>query len=154
VIHEFVRTQERRLSSRCAARRRARFSRARTQLLFGERLRRAGQRIRAREELRAALTTFERLGAEPWVARARAELRASGETLRRRRADVADELTPQELQIALQAAEGKTNKEIGAALFLSHKTVEFHLGRVYRKLNLTSRAGLVHRFAAREVDAA
>jgi DNA-binding CsgD family transcriptional regulator len=123
------------------------FGRARTQLCFGERLRRAGRRVGAREQLRAALEAFERLGARPWEERAHAELRATGEKLRRREAHEATELTPQELQIALQVAEGKSNKEVGAALFLSHKTVEFHLGRIYRKLDIHSRAELIRRFA-------
>jgi DNA-binding CsgD family transcriptional regulator len=123
------------------------FGRARTQLCFGERLRRAGRRIEAREQLRAALETFERLGAAPWADRTRGELRASGERLRRRQAHEAEELTPQELQIALQVAEGKSNKEVAAALFLSHKTVEFHLGRIYRKLGIQSRRELIRRFA-------
>jgi DNA-binding CsgD family transcriptional regulator len=123
------------------------FGRARTQLCFGERLRRAGRRVDAREQLRAALETFERLGPTPWADRARGELRATGERLRRREAHQAERLTPQELQIALQVAQGKSNREVGAALFLSHKTVEFHLGRVYRKLDIHSRAQLIRRFA-------
>jgi DNA-binding CsgD family transcriptional regulator len=123
------------------------FGRARTQLCFGERLRRSGRRVEAREQLRAALQTFERLGAGPWEDRARAELRASGERLRRRQPHEAEELTPQELQIAIQVAEGKSNKDVGAALFISHKTVEFHLGRIYRKLGIRSRAELIRRFA-------
>ena len=68
--------------------------------------------------------------------------------LRRREVDTTEQLTPQELQIALQVAEGKTNKEVGATLFLSHKTVEFHLSRIYRKLDMTSRAELIRRFAS------
>jgi DNA-binding CsgD family transcriptional regulator len=123
------------------------FGRARTQLCFGERLRRAGRRVDAREQLRAALETFERLGPTPWADRARGELRATGERLRRREGHQAERLTPQELQIALQVAQGKSNREVGAALFLSHKTVEFHLGRVYRKLDIRSRAQLIRRFA-------
>ncbi len=123
------------------------FGRARTQLCFGERLRRAGRRVEAREQLRAALATFERLGATPWEDRARTELRASGERLRRRELDEAEELTPQELQIAIHVAEGKSNKDVGAALFISHKTVEFHLGRIYRKLSIHSRGELIRRFA-------
>jgi DNA-binding CsgD family transcriptional regulator len=129
------------------------FARARTALLFGERLRRAGRRVEAREQLRSALAVFERLGAEPWSERARSELRASGQTLRRR-AEATEELTPQELQIALQVAEGKSNKEVGAALFLSHKTVEFHLGRIYRKLDISSRGELIRRFSAQPAEAA
>ena len=124
------------------------FGSARTRLCLGERLRRAGRRIDARAELRGALEAFERLGAAPWAARARAELQASGATLRRRRAHAGDELTPQESQIAAHVAQGKTNKEVAAALFLSHKTVDFHLGRVYRKLNLRSRGELIRLFAA------
>jgi DNA-binding CsgD family transcriptional regulator len=123
------------------------FGRARTQLCFGERLRRAGRRVEAREQLRAALETFERLGATPWGDRARGELRASGERLQRRETHEAEELTPQELRIALQVAEGKSNKEVAAAVFLSHKTVEFHLGRIYRKLDIQSRRELIRRFA-------
>ncbi len=123
------------------------FALARTRLCYGERLRRAGRRVEAREHLRAALDVFESLGAAPWSERARSELRASGERLRRREAIEAEQLTPQELQIALQVAEGKTNKEVGAALFLSHKTVEFHLSRIYRKLDMSSRAELIRRFA-------
>ena len=130
------------------------FARARTELAFGERLRRAGQRREARVQLRAALKTFDELAATPWLERAAAELRASGETLRKRQPHEAEELTPQELQIALLVAEGKTNKDVGAALFLSHKTVEFHLGRIYRKLSVGSRADLIRQFAAGEALAA
>jgi tetratricopeptide (TPR) repeat protein len=90
------------------------FGLARTRLCFGERLRRAGRRIDARVELRAAHDGFERLGARPWVKRAAAELRATGERLGRREARTGEELTAQELQVALQAAEGKTNKQVGA----------------------------------------
>jgi DNA-binding CsgD family transcriptional regulator len=126
------------------------FAQARTELAFGERLRRAGLRREARVHLRSALAFFEVLAAAPWLERTSAELRASGETLRRRQPYEAEELTPQELQIALLVAEGKTNKEVGATLFLSHKTVEFHLGRIYRKLSIGSRAELIKRFAAGE----
>jgi DNA-binding CsgD family transcriptional regulator len=124
------------------------FGLARTRLCYGERLRRAGRRIDARAQLRAAHDEFERLGARPWTRRAAAELRATGERLGRREARTGEELTAQELQVALQAAEGKTNKEVGAALFLSPKTVDFHLRRVYRKLGLRSRAELIKHFAA------
>jgi DNA-binding CsgD family transcriptional regulator len=124
------------------------FALARTRLCYGERLRRAGRRVEAREQLRAALETFDRVGAAPWSERVGAELRASGETLRRRESHEAEELTPQELQIALQVSEGKTNKEVGAALFLSHKTIEFHLSRIYRKLDIHSRAELIRLYAS------
>ena len=130
-----------------------RWSLARTQLAFGERLRRAGRRLDAREQLREALEIFEDQGADAWVERVGAELRASGETLRRRKSWEAEELTPQELQIALHVARGMTNREVGAALFLSHKTIEFHLGRVYRKLGMHSRAELISRFAREAAEA-
>ena len=125
-----------------------RFAEARTRLCLGERLRRVKRRVDAREELRAALATFEELEATAWIKRARRELRATGEKLGRRAAASGDELTPQELQVALQVAEGKSNKEVGAALFLSPKTVEFHLARLYRKLDISSRGELIRRYAA------
>ena len=118
------------------------FESARTDLLHGERLRREGRRVDGRGRLRAALDAFATLGAEPWVERAQSELRASGEVLRRRDPAAIDELTPQELQIALVVSEGVSNREAAARLFLSPKTVEFHLGHVYRKLGLRSRAEL------------
>jgi DNA-binding CsgD family transcriptional regulator len=123
-----------------------RWALARTRLGYGERLRRAARRVEAREQLRLALEAFEEMGAEVWAERARAELRASGEKLRRGHAGE-EELTPQELQIALHVARGMTNREVGAALFLSHKTIEFHLGRIYRKLDMRARAELIRRFA-------
>jgi DNA-binding CsgD family transcriptional regulator len=98
--------------------------------------------------LHPALEAFERLGARPWADRARAELRASGERLRPRKATAHEQLTPQELQVSIAATEGLSNKEIGARLFLSPKTVEFHLGRAYRKLDVRSRAQLIKLFAA------
>jgi DNA-binding CsgD family transcriptional regulator len=118
-----------------------RFEVARTELCWGERLRRDRRRKESREHLRLALATFDELGARPWSDRAGNELRASGETLRR---DIVDreELSARELQVALQAAEGKTNREVGAALFLSPKTVDIHLSRVYRKLGIHSRGEL------------
>ena len=123
------------------------FERARTQLAYGERLRRLRQRRRAREQLHASLESFERLGARPWAERARAELRASGERLRRRGPGAGEQLTPQELQVSFAAAEGLTNKEIGARLFLSPRTVEFHLGHAYRKLDVRARGELIKLFA-------
>ena len=123
------------------------FERARTELCLGERLRRVRRRADAREPLRAALATFEALGAGIWAERARTELAASGEETEPRVAFLA-ELTPQELQVALIVGRGATNREAGAALFLSPKTIETHLGRVYRKLELRSRTELAHRLAA------
>jgi len=104
--------------------------------------------------LGAALEAFETSGATPWAERARAELRASGLTLRRREPAAREQLTPQELQIARLVAEGKTNREVAATLFVTPKTVEFHLTRVYRKLEIHSRSELVRRMAdgGTEVD--
>ncbi len=124
------------------------FETARTRLAYGARLRRTRQRVRAREQLRAALDQFERLGAQPWAEQARAELAATGETARRRDASTLDDLTPQELQIARLLAEGKTTREAAAAVFLSPKTIEYHLRNVYRKLSINSREQLVVAFAA------
>jgi DNA-binding CsgD family transcriptional regulator len=124
------------------------FETARTQLAYGGRLRRARQRVRAREHLRAAHATFDRLGAATWAEAASAELAATGETARRRDATTLDELTPQELQIALLLAEGKTTREAAAAVFLSPKTVEYHLRHVYRKLGIRSREELAAAFSS------
>ena len=118
------------------------FEAARTRLAYGERLRRARSRVLAREQLRSALDTFDRLGSQPWAERARAELAASGETVRRRDPATIDELTPQELQIALLLAAGKTTRETAAAVFLSPKTVEYHLRHIYLKLSINSRSQL------------
>jgi DNA-binding CsgD family transcriptional regulator len=119
------------------------FETARTRLVLGERLRRAGRRVEARAALREALVTFSRLGAQPWAQRARTELRASGERVRRGSPTATEQLTPQELQVALEVARGSTNREAAAALFLSTKTIEFHLRNVYRKLGIRSRTELV-----------
>jgi len=115
------------------------FERARTQLYFGERLRRTRRRVDARERLRAALRAFDQLGAAPWAERAMAELQASGETARVRDDRYRQQLTPQELQVALTLAEGTTTKEAAARLYLSPKTVEYHLRHVYDKLEIRSR---------------
>ncbi len=123
------------------------FEAARTRLAYGERLRRARNRILAREQLRAAADAFERLDARPWADRARAELAATGETRRRRDPSTIDELTPQELQIALLLTAGKTTRETAAALFLSPKTVEYHLRHVYQKLGIHSRDELAQTLA-------
>jgi ATP/maltotriose-dependent transcriptional regulator MalT len=118
------------------------FERARTELCYGERLRRAGQRTRARAPLRAALTGFGRLGAKPWADRARVELKATGERVRRHDPSARDRLTPHELQVAFLVADGATNREAAASLFVTSKTIEFHLGRIYRKLGIRSRTEL------------
>ena len=121
------------------------FQHARTRLAYGERLRRAQRRRDARVQLRAAAEIFDQLDARPWAERARAELRASGETLTVG-GDGGEQLTAQELQIALLVTEGQTNAEVGRALFLSTRTVEFHLSRAYRKLGVSSRTELTRRF--------
>jgi DNA-binding CsgD family transcriptional regulator len=118
------------------------FETARTHLAYGARLRRARRRTDARVALRAALETFEALGAAPWADHAGAELAASGETARRRDVSTLDDLTPQERQIAGLLADGRTTREAAAALFISPKTVEYHLRSVYRKLAVRSRAEL------------
>jgi DNA-binding CsgD family transcriptional regulator len=117
--------------------------RARAELLLGEALRRARGRSESRAHLHAALEGFERAGATPWSARAAAELRASGETAHTRRPGAQDALTPQERQIARFAGEGASNPDIAAKLFLSRRTVEYHLHKVFTKLGLSSRAELV-----------
>jgi DNA-binding CsgD family transcriptional regulator len=94
-------------------------------------------------QLRAAIDIFDNLGADPWSEMARTELAATGETARRRDPATLNELTPQELQIALRVAEGRTTRETAAALFLSPKTIEHHLSNVYRKLAIRSRRELV-----------
>lgn len=123
------------------------FEVARTKLCYGETLRRQRQRVEARQVLRDALDTFERLGAEPWALRAQNELAATGEKARKRDVSSIRKLTPQELQIGLVVAQGATNREAAAQLFLSPKTVEAHLSSAYRKLGARSRTELARIFA-------
>jgi DNA-binding CsgD family transcriptional regulator len=118
------------------------FERARNELLYGEWLRRERRRLDARPHLRTALELFQRLALPPWEERARSELRASGETARRRDPSTRDQLTPQELQIAHLVSKGMTNREIGAQLFLSPRTIDYHLRKVFAKLQIASRADL------------
>ncbi len=89
-----------------------------------------------------AYQRFESLGAAPWAEKAARELRSSGGRARRGPRARSDELTPQQMQIATMVAEGRTNKSIATSLFLSPKTIEFHLGHVYRKLNVSNRTEL------------
>lgn len=127
------------------------FERARTQLCYGERLRRARRRRLAREHLRTAFETLDRLGARGWAARAAAEVAATGEHVQQADTGGMRDLTPHELQLALLVAQGATNKEAGAALFISPKTVEAHLHHIYVKLGLRSRTELAHHMAQRDM---
>jgi DNA-binding CsgD family transcriptional regulator len=118
------------------------YEHARTALAYGEFLRRSRHRVDAREHLLAALDGFEGLGAKLWAEKARVELRASGQTARKRDPSTRAELTEQELQIARFVSEGLTNREVAAQLFLSPRTIDFHLRNVYRKLGIKSRTAL------------
>ncbi|XVQ10561.1 helix-turn-helix transcriptional regulator [Spirillospora sp. CA-255316] len=118
------------------------FIRARTELAYGEWLRRQRRATESRQHLRAARDTFDALGTSPWGERARRELRAAGERSSERQAATRDILTAQELQIAQMAAEGLTNREIGKSLYISHRTVGAHLAKIYAKLGATSRVQL------------
>jgi DNA-binding CsgD family transcriptional regulator len=124
------------------ARTRDTFDTARTNLCYGARLRRARRPGDARRHLADALTAFDRLGATPWSRRTLAVLGASGARGGRRDESVRHRLTPQELQIALALAQGRTTREAAAKLFLSPKTVEYHLRNVYDKLEIRSREAL------------
>ena len=124
------------------ARSRAALELARSRLVYGEWLRRENRRTDARELLRSAHESFSRMGAEAFAERARRELLATGETVRRITPDTRDALTPQEVQVARLARDGHTNPEIGAQLFISPRTVEYHLHKVFRKLDVASRREL------------
>ena len=119
-----------------------RFNRARTQLAYGEFLRRARRRVDARTHLRAALETFEDLRARPWAERAAQELRASGETARKRDETAPVDLTPTERQVAQLVQRGMSNREVAGQLFVSPRTVDFHLRNVFAKTGVTSRLEL------------
>jgi DNA-binding NarL/FixJ family response regulator len=115
---------------------------ARAQLLYGEWLRRENRRVDARAQLRAAHDLLEEIGMAAFAERARRELMATGETARKRTAEAAGQLTAQETHIARLVAEGRSNAEIGAQLFLSSRTVEWHLSKVFTKLGIGSRRDL------------
>jgi DNA-binding CsgD family transcriptional regulator len=121
---------------------RTRTALARTHLIYGEWLRREHRRVDAREQLRIAYDMLTAMGIEGFARRARRELLATGENVRKRTLDTVSELTPQEAEIARLARDGHTNSEIGALLFISARTVEWHLGKVFAKVGVGSRRGL------------
>ena len=121
-------------------------------LPYGEWLRRENRCVDAREQLRVAYAMLADVGMEAFAERARRELQATGETVRKRTVETLDELTPQEVQVARLAAGGQTNPQIGAQLFLSPRTVEWHLRKVFGKLGISSRKEL--RSALSDVGAA
>ena len=127
------------------------FETAWTRLLFGARLRRSGQRVKAREQLRTAHDAFAEMDLTACMQRAADELAATGAKPRSRRPQPSEPLTSQETRVALNAAKGMSNKEIAAALFLSPKTVEHHLSSVFRKRGFRSRAELAGSFGPRSV---
>ena len=128
------------------------FETARTLLAYGSRLHRVRRRVEARKRLRAAREVFDDLGARPWIARTDAELRAAGAIRRDPTADP-DQLSAQEMNVALAVSEGATNREVAARMFLSPKTIDFHLGRIYRKLGIHSRTELAALAARGELQA-
>jgi DNA-binding CsgD family transcriptional regulator len=115
---------------------------ARAHLVYGEWLRRENRRVDAREQLRIAFEMLSRIGAEAFAERARRELLATGETIHKRTVETQDVLTAQEAQVARLAAEGRTNPEIGSQLFISPRTAEYHLHKVFTKLGISSRRAL------------
>jgi DNA-binding CsgD family transcriptional regulator len=129
------------------ARTRVRLELARTHLLYGEWLRRARRRIDAREHLRTALDMFRSMGTEAFAGRAERELLATGARARKRTVDTLDQLTPQEEHVSRLAAKGSTNREIAAQLFITQSTVEYHLRKAFRKLDVKSRTQLAHRIS-------
>jgi DNA-binding NarL/FixJ family response regulator len=122
---------------------------ARAHLVYGEWLRRENRRVDAREQLRLAYDMLISMGAHAFAERARGELAATGETVRKRAIESREELTAQEVLVARLAAQGRTNPEIGAQLFISPRTAEYHLHKVFTKLGISSRRSL--RDAIRDV---
>jgi RNA polymerase sigma factor (sigma-70 family) len=122
---------------------------ARAHLLYGEWLRRQRRRLDARKELRTAHELFSDFGTEAFAERARVELQATGERARKRTVNTLDQLTPQEAQISRLAAQGTTNREIAAQLFISPSTVEYHLHKAFRKLHVKTRTQLADRMSYR-----
>lgn len=129
------------------------FTLARVRLAYGTWLRRARRLKDARSPLTAALEAFDAFDAFPWSERARQELRSTGISVKGRAPELRERLTPQELQIALMAAKGLSNREIGQTLYLSHRTVGSHLYRIFPKLNVTTRFEMRDALARTEPDA-
>ena len=126
---------------------RLRLELARSRLLYGEWLRRERRRLDAREHLRTALDAFTDMGTEGFARRAERELLATGERARKRTVDTLDQLTQREEQVARLAAGGSTNREIADELFITQSTVEYHLRKAFRKLDVKSRTQLAHRIS-------
>ena len=125
---------------------------ARARLVYGEWLRRENRRVEARGQLRSAFDALASMGAEAFAERARRELQATGEKVRKRDDDTRADLTPQEEEIARLAHEGRTNQEIGAQLFIGRRTVEWHLSKVFAKLDISSRRELEQALRKRSAD--
>jgi DNA-binding CsgD family transcriptional regulator len=136
-------------SIECLARTRIRPQLARAHLVYGEWLRRQNRRVEARDQLRTCYEMFTLMGAEAFAERARRELVATGETVRKRSVETRGELTAQEAHVARLARDGLSNPEIGARLFISARTVQYHLRKVFQRLDITSR-GELHRVLAND----
>ena len=132
---------------------RMRMELARAHLVYGEWLRRENRRVDARAQLRAAFEMFTNFGADAFAERTRRELLATGEKARKRSDETRGQLTAQEEQIARLAADGQTNQEIGAQLFLSPRTIEWHLHKVFTKLGVGSRMQLRDKLPAARTGA-
>ena len=151
VAEDYEPAFEQALATWCADDRQNPYVVSRLHLSLGERLRRDKRRSDARDHLRKAHEGFERLGATGWEEHARRELKATGEVARRRDPGAAGDLSPQQLQVALAIAGGATYREAAAQLYLSPKTIEFHVANIYRILGIGSRRELENLFKSQEL---